>query len=47
MIQLLENPTLAAEMGREGREWAKEDFTEDALRRSLGGLLHDCKSGES
>jgi glycosyltransferase involved in cell wall biosynthesis len=47
IIQLLENPTVAADMGCEGRKWAMENFTEDALRRSLGGLLHACTLGES
>jgi hypothetical protein len=39
MIQLLENPTAAAEVGREGREWAMENFTQGALRTRLAGLL--------
>jgi glycosyltransferase involved in cell wall biosynthesis len=45
IIELLENPAAATHMGREGSRWAKQYFTEDALRRSLGGLLYDCKLG--
>jgi glycosyltransferase involved in cell wall biosynthesis len=40
IIGLLENPTAATQMGRKGREWAIENFTEDALRKSLGSLLN-------
>ena len=47
IIQLLENPTVATEMGVAGRNWAIQNFTEEALRRSLGGLLHACRLGES
>ena len=39
IIQLLESPAAATEMGQAGRKWARENFTEDALRRSLRGLL--------
>ncbi len=39
IIQLLESPAAAIEMGHAGRKWAKENFTEDALRKSLRGLL--------
>jgi glycosyltransferase involved in cell wall biosynthesis len=45
IIQLLVNPTAAAQMGCKGRKWAKQYFTEDALRRSLGGLLRVRKLG--
>jgi glycosyltransferase involved in cell wall biosynthesis len=38
---LLENPTAATQMGQQGREWARERFTEEALRRELGGLLKE------
>jgi glycosyltransferase involved in cell wall biosynthesis len=47
IIELLKNPTAAAQMGCEGRKWAKQYFTEGALRRSLGGLLRVRKLGES
>ena len=39
IVQLLENPTLAAEMGCEGRKWALENFTQEALRATLAELL--------
>ena len=39
IIQLLESSSVATKMGHEGRKWARENFTEDALRKSLGGLL--------
>ena len=39
IIRLLENPMLAAQMGCEGRKWAIENFTQEALRRRLAGLL--------
>lgn len=47
ILKLLENPIAATQMGLKGRKWAIENFTEDALRRLLGGLLHDCKLGEA
>ncbi|MGA2982462.1 MAG: glycosyltransferase family 4 protein [Terriglobia bacterium] len=46
IITLLENPTAAEQMGQKGRKWAIENFTEDALRKSLGGLLHACGSAQ-
>jgi glycosyltransferase involved in cell wall biosynthesis len=39
LISLLGNPGLAARMGREGRRWAQENFTQTALRRQLGQML--------
>ena len=39
IIELLANPAAAAQMGLNGRRWAAEKFTEDALRKSLAGLL--------
>jgi glycosyltransferase involved in cell wall biosynthesis len=47
IIELLENPTAASQMGQRGREWARENFTEEALRRSLGSLLQARGFGES
>jgi len=47
IIELLENPAAAAQMGCLGRKWAKQNFTEGALRSSLSGLLHVCKLGGS
>lgn len=38
-LTLLKDPELAASLGSEGRKWARELFSEDALRRSLAGLL--------
>lgn len=40
IIELLENPSAAEQMGQKGRKWAMANFTEEALRRSLGSLLH-------
>jgi glycosyltransferase involved in cell wall biosynthesis len=39
IIQLLENPARAAEMGRAGRKWAMENFTQEVLRSRLAELL--------
>jgi glycosyltransferase involved in cell wall biosynthesis len=39
VLQLLEDPTLARAMGEAGRKWARENFTEAALRGSLRSLL--------
>ena len=39
VVRLLEDPSLADRMGRAGREWVMQNFTESALRGSLGGLL--------
>jgi len=39
LIKLLRDPELAARMGREGRTWAWENFTESALRRRLDDVL--------
>jgi glycosyltransferase involved in cell wall biosynthesis len=47
IIKLLQNPAAARQMGQKGREWALENFTENALRRSLGSLLHASGFGES
>ena len=47
IIRLLESPAAAIEMGQAGRKWARENFTEDALRRSLGGLLRASGLEES
>jgi glycosyltransferase involved in cell wall biosynthesis len=39
IIYLLESPTLAAEMGSRGRNWAMENFTQEALRRRLAEVI--------
>jgi glycosyltransferase involved in cell wall biosynthesis len=39
IIQLLENPTLGTQMGCQGRKWAMENFTQEALRKRLAGLI--------
>ena len=44
IIALLENPSAASQMGREGRKWAQQYFTEDALRRSLGELQRELRA---
>jgi phosphatidylinositol alpha-1,6-mannosyltransferase len=44
IIELLENPSAASQMGREGRKWAQQYFTEDALRRSLGELQRELRA---
>ena len=43
IIELLADRTAAKQMGLKGQKWATENFTEDALRKSLGGLLHSCR----
>jgi len=39
IIQLLENPTVATQMGGAGQQWAVENFTVETLRRRLVELL--------
>ncbi len=39
LLALLQNAELAAKMGREGKCWAEENFTESALRSKLGEML--------
>ncbi len=39
LITLLENPKLAARMGREGQRWARKNFTESALQNRLREML--------
>ena len=39
IIQLLENPTVATQMGGAGQQWALENFTVETLRRRLEKLL--------
>ena len=41
IIELLENPAAAAQMGCEGSKWAKRYFTEEALRTSLAELMYE------
>jgi len=40
VIVLLSDPVRAASMGAEGRKWAMDNFTQEALRRRLGELLN-------
>jgi glycosyltransferase involved in cell wall biosynthesis len=47
IIQLLENPKVAREMGCAGRKWALENFTQEALRRRLAQLLEPRFGGEA
>ena len=39
LLTIVENPELAARMGSEGRTWALDTFSEEALSRSLKELL--------
>lgn len=39
IIEILEKPTVAAQMGCEGRKWATQCFTQNALRAAVGELL--------
>jgi len=38
-VQLLQNPTVATQMGEAGQQWAVENFTVETLRRRLVELL--------
>ena len=39
IVQLLQNPTVATQMGEAGQQWAVENFTVETLRRRLVELL--------
>jgi glycosyltransferase involved in cell wall biosynthesis len=41
LIYLLQNPEEAARMGREGRSWARETFSEASLRSTLAEVLRE------
>jgi phosphatidylinositol alpha-1,6-mannosyltransferase len=43
LLRLLQNPDLAAQMGRAGRVWASENFTQRSLQASLRGLVEAFK----
>jgi phosphatidylinositol alpha-1,6-mannosyltransferase len=45
VLAILGNPRLAADMGSAGRKWALDNFSEDALSRSLKELLRSYGVG--
>lgn len=45
VVTLLQRLEVAAEMGAQGRKWALENSSLDALRRELGGLLRPYGAG--